>query len=244
MKSLLFISILPFFIFGQTPCLDAVANASDLIGEFIPQCEEDGSYSPLQCWASTGYCWCVDENGNEIAGTSLGPGQGIPDCESTQLNLCDSIYVYPVNYDEINNIFQISIDMNFSDEFWFGYCGLMITNSLGDTIAQENFNTSSNVYGLGSGMSELRYLEIEQASLMFPINGQVHLVEGFFAGNSNIACSWPFYFNYKNNSQLVEDEGEHKLISTYDFLGRNKTLNKSSIIKYKNGSFEKIIMIK
>ena len=51
----LFISILTF---GQTPCLDAVANSTGLLGEFIPQCEEDGSYSPLQCWGSTGYCWC------------------------------------------------------------------------------------------------------------------------------------------------------------------------------------------
>ena len=222
-------------MFSQTPCLDAVANTSGLIGEFIPQCEEDGSYSPLQCWASTGYCWCVDENGNEIAGTSLGPGQGIPSCESNQLNLCDSIYVYPVNYDEINNTFQISIDVNFSNEFWFGYCGLMITNSLGDTIALENFDTASNVYGLGPGMSELRYLTIDEASLMLPINGQIHLVEGFFAGNSNIACSWPFYFNYKNNSQLIEDEAEHKNTAinqgsqqTFGYSILRKTINETT----------------
>ena len=69
-----------FLSFGQTPCLDAVANSTGLIGEFIPQCEDDGSYSLMQCWSSTGYCWCVDENGIEISGTSLGPGQGTPDC--------------------------------------------------------------------------------------------------------------------------------------------------------------------
>ena len=68
------------FSFSQTPCLDAVANSTGLIGEFIPQCEDDGSYSPIQCWSSTGYCWCVDENGIEISGTFLGPGQGTPDC--------------------------------------------------------------------------------------------------------------------------------------------------------------------
>ena len=80
MKKLLFLLISPFFILAQTPCLDDVANATGLIGEFIPQCEEDGSYSPVQCWSSTGYCWCVDENGIEIPGTSLGPGQGVPNC--------------------------------------------------------------------------------------------------------------------------------------------------------------------
>ena len=80
MKKLLLLIIIPFLSFGQTPCLDAVANATGLIGEFIPQCEDDGSYAPMQCWSSTGYCWCVDENGIEISGTALGPGQGTPDC--------------------------------------------------------------------------------------------------------------------------------------------------------------------
>lgn len=80
MKKILLLLIIPCLSFGQTPCLDAVANASGLIGEFIPQCEDDGSYSPIQCWGSTGYCWCVDLNGVEIPGTSLGPGEGTPDC--------------------------------------------------------------------------------------------------------------------------------------------------------------------
>ena len=30
------------------------------VGRFIPQCEKDGNYSRIQCWSSTGYCWCVD----------------------------------------------------------------------------------------------------------------------------------------------------------------------------------------
>jgi len=76
----LLLLLVPFLITAQTPCLDAIANATGSIGEYIPQCQEDGSYSPLQCWASTGYCWCVDQDGNEIPGTSLGPGQGIPEC--------------------------------------------------------------------------------------------------------------------------------------------------------------------
>ena len=81
MKQLFFI-IIPFLSFGQTPCLDAVANSIGLMGEFVPQCESDGSFSPMQCWGSTGYCWCVDESGVEIVGTALGPGQGTPNCES------------------------------------------------------------------------------------------------------------------------------------------------------------------
>ena len=81
--------MITFLSFSQTPCLDAVANATALIGEFIPQCEDDGSYSLMQCWGSTGYCWCVDEDGVEIPGTSLGPGEGIPNCnnQSDSLNV-------------------------------------------------------------------------------------------------------------------------------------------------------------
>ena len=67
MKLLYIILIIPFICFGQlTPCEEAVANATGSIGEFIPQCEEDGSYSAIQCWFSTGYCWCVDEDGIEL----------------------------------------------------------------------------------------------------------------------------------------------------------------------------------
>uniref|UniRef100_A0A3B4U5M5 Thyroglobulin type-1 domain-containing protein n=1 Tax=Seriola dumerili TaxID=41447 RepID=A0A3B4U5M5_SERDU len=40
-----------------------------LYGAFVPQCEEDGQYTPLQCHGSTGHCWCVDSNGEERRGT-------------------------------------------------------------------------------------------------------------------------------------------------------------------------------
>lgn len=29
-----------------------------MIGEFVPKYETDGSLSPMQCWGSTGTCWC------------------------------------------------------------------------------------------------------------------------------------------------------------------------------------------
>ncbi|XP_036431549.1 CD74 molecule, major histocompatibility complex, class II invariant chain a [Colossoma macropomum] len=46
-------------------------------GFFRPQCDEKGNYLPMQCWHSTGYCWCVDKNGNEIEGTLM---RGRPHC--------------------------------------------------------------------------------------------------------------------------------------------------------------------
>lgn len=47
-------------------------------GAFVPQCDSDGFYKPVQCHGSTGYCWCVDRNGVTIEGTHT---RGMPDCE-------------------------------------------------------------------------------------------------------------------------------------------------------------------
>ena len=244
MKTLYVLIIIPFLLFSQTPCLDEVANATGLIGEFIPQCEQDGSYSPLQCWSSTGYCWCVDNYGVEIPGTSLGPGEGIPDCESAQMNLCDSISVSLLSYNEAANSFEISISTDFNTEYWFGYCGLIITDNQGDTVAMENINNAANVYGLGPGMNELRLLELQQENPVLPIAGQIHLVDGFFAGNSYIACSWPFYLDSKNNSPIIEFSTKKQVTQTIDLLGRKRTANNLYIKLYDDGSVAKIMLIK
>uniref|UniRef100_A0A3Q1B0P7 Nidogen 2a (osteonidogen) n=1 Tax=Amphiprion ocellaris TaxID=80972 RepID=A0A3Q1B0P7_AMPOC len=51
------------------------------IGAFIPQCDSDGRYRPLQCHGSTGHCWCVDSRGQERAGTRTLPGTAPRDCD-------------------------------------------------------------------------------------------------------------------------------------------------------------------
>ncbi|KAM8971890.1 HLA class II histocompatibility antigen gamma chain [Pelodytes ibericus] len=38
-------------------------------GVFKPQCDEYGDFTPMQCWRSTGFCWCVYKNGTEIPQT-------------------------------------------------------------------------------------------------------------------------------------------------------------------------------
>ncbi len=49
-------------------------------GQYVPQCDEDGDYKELQCYTSTGTCWCVNKNGEEIDGTRTPNGNGQPDC--------------------------------------------------------------------------------------------------------------------------------------------------------------------
>lgn len=44
------------------------------VGQYIPTCDENGEYEPMQCHDSTGHCWCVDRNGQEIPGSRSGPG--------------------------------------------------------------------------------------------------------------------------------------------------------------------------
>ena len=93
-KLLIILVTLQFtFSFAQdslTSCQQAQLNATGLIGEFVPNCEDDGSYVSIQCWASTGYCWCVDEDGIEIAGTIIPSWEGMPDC-SSNIDACTLI---------------------------------------------------------------------------------------------------------------------------------------------------------
>ena len=73
LKFILFICFLNF-IWTQDCCdaADIATNDCGGLGCYIPQCTENCEWEPMQCWSSTGYCWCVDGNGDEIEGTSRG----------------------------------------------------------------------------------------------------------------------------------------------------------------------------
>ena len=40
-----------------------------LPGDFMPRCNEDGSFQQIQCHESDGDCWCVDGDGVELINT-------------------------------------------------------------------------------------------------------------------------------------------------------------------------------
>ncbi|XP_030252735.1 CD74 molecule, major histocompatibility complex, class II invariant chain a [Sparus aurata] len=62
----------------KTKCqTEAAPGGPTKIGSYKPQCDEQGRYKPMQCWHATGYCWCVDETGTAVEGTTM---RGRPDC--------------------------------------------------------------------------------------------------------------------------------------------------------------------
>lgn len=70
------------------PTISRKVEQSGLIGAFQPSCEEDGSFSEMQCHGSTGYCWCVDvETGQPVSNGT----RGIPSCGRCTRDSGDSV---------------------------------------------------------------------------------------------------------------------------------------------------------
>lgn len=41
----------------------------NFLGVYIPDCDNQGYYKPVQCHSAIGMCWCVDKHGVEFANT-------------------------------------------------------------------------------------------------------------------------------------------------------------------------------
>ena len=66
-------------------CLQQRLNALKTTNEtgipiFVPVCKSDGSYVEVQCYYGTGYCWCVNQEGTPVPGTSVKYGK--PKCRN------------------------------------------------------------------------------------------------------------------------------------------------------------------
>uniref|UniRef100_A0A3Q4AIG3 Thyroglobulin type-1 domain-containing protein n=1 Tax=Mola mola TaxID=94237 RepID=A0A3Q4AIG3_MOLML len=61
-----------------TKCQKETRRDPSKLGSYMPQCDEQGNYKPVQCWHATGFCFCVDQSGKPIDGTFT---RGIPDCQ-------------------------------------------------------------------------------------------------------------------------------------------------------------------
>ena len=129
-------------------------------------------------------------------------------------NLCEQIEItfLSINTDTTPNTIEFEIDVQYIDEYGFGYGGFVLANENGEIVAQENLETAGNVYWIGQGMNEARVL-IANEELSFPFSGSLYLVEGFFAGNSNAECVYNFIPGCMNsnainyNSEATIDDG-------------------------------------
>ena len=160
--------------------------------------------------------------------------------------LCDSINTTFTGSGTIpeNSISFIKIQVitEYVSSYWFPYCGLILTNEMEETIANEELETALNAYGLGPGMMEERMLTILGA-IDDPFNGTIHLANHLFSGpNPEIICSWPITINNLNAIELSKNKSQ---IETIDILGRENTNNKGFQLHiYDDGSVEKKYLIK
>lgn len=70
---------LRFVLVDSAPaCVVNQVQDAGYFTHFIPECNENGDYKPAQCDYRYGYCWCSDENGNPIPGTTI---RGQADCK-------------------------------------------------------------------------------------------------------------------------------------------------------------------
>ncbi|XP_018571221.1 proteoglycan Cow [Anoplophora glabripennis] len=64
----------------ERPCAAVKRKiTSDLLGVYVPDCDNQGYYKPVQCHSAIGMCWCVDKHGVEFANTRT---HAKPSCET------------------------------------------------------------------------------------------------------------------------------------------------------------------
>ncbi len=172
------------------------------------------------------------------------------ECESDGFNpsdLCDSIIVAlsSVIQTELGSLGIITISMSsiFTTSYTFPYAGFQLMDADGLILASEELSSAPNVYGIGPYMNETRYL-ILPLSLPSPFSGQLNLVNSFFAGFPEVACSYPFTWSDPSTSVVdLNNNGGNsnpEIEIWYDLMGRElnngPTSGQFSIALYSDGS--------
>ena len=188
---------------------------------------------------------CMEEMGIPCDGEWVEiEGQCCSECVLSDNSYCDSINLNPILplagvWDD--SILVVNIETYFSN-YSIPYAGLMLINEMGDTIAMETMSTAGNVYGIGPNMFEERVLLLVN-DLVLPFTGELCVVEGFFAGDPNIVCSYPVMW-YNMELDQIQNEGQLKLLRVIDILGREQNIHQRGQLLfyiYDNGFVEKLI---
>lgn len=172
------------------------------------------------------------------------PNPGEDTCILSYDSSCDSVIVSFNQMDTISTPNLIYFDVQVSG-FGpsVGYPGFVLLNSVGDTIAYENFNTAGNVFTLMANSTETRHLEVVQ-NFSLPFNGALHLADSWFAGNETTACIYPFNISI-GTTDINEVERVIEIFKITDILGREMPFTKNTPLFYiyYDGTVKKRIVI-
>jgi hypothetical protein len=176
-------------------------------------------------------------------------GMGTDTCILTYTsipNLCDSMNVTFIELDTTSNphLIDFEIETFYTSSYWFGYCGFVLLNSTGDTVAYENINTAANVFGFGPNVTEIRTLDVTQ-NLTLPFTGTIHLLEGWFSGNPTAQCSFSFNISAVPTGIPELPTPNNHLLFITDILGRTTQPVPNTLLFYiyDDGSVEKKIQL-
>jgi hypothetical protein len=173
-----------------------------------------------------------------------GPNPGNDTCILSYDPSCDSVIVSFNQIDTTTTPDLIYFDVQvFGYGPSVGYPGFVLLNSVGDTIAYENFNTAPNVFTLMANIIETRFLEVVQ-NFSLPFSGTLHLVDSWFAGNPATACIYLFNISI-GTTDISEIINARKLLKITDLLGRevDEKRNRLLFYIYNDGTVEKKIVI-
>ncbi|XP_054023137.1 thyroglobulin [Dryobates pubescens] len=77
-------SVLHFYWRNHTTSKRSAGEATQLgFLPYIPQCDGLGNWEPIQCYESTGHCWCVDERGHYIMDSLVSRSAELPKCQTS-----------------------------------------------------------------------------------------------------------------------------------------------------------------
>lgn len=173
MKNLIFILLtFPFFSLAQdTDCIDSTA--------IDPDCMCFDMYDPvLGCNGITYTNQCYAQCDGVQFWESVNQGGG---------DVCDLIEVSILSSNNEAIVFEY--ETYFDSDVSFAYAGFVLIDEMGDTVAVETIENANNVYGIYGQMQESRMLESYNLGYELPLEAQLHLIEGFFAGNPESVCS-------------------------------------------------------
>ena len=158
---------------------------------------------------------------------------------------CDSVIVSfnQIDIISIPNLIHFDIQTFGLSNGNFGYGGFVLLDSNGDTVAYENINTAANVFGPMPYTIDNRVLDVIQ-NFTLPFSGTLHLLTGWFAGNSSTACIFPFNINI-GTTDINEVGNNREIFRITDVLGRETPYRKRTplLYIYDDGTVEKRIII-